>query len=216
MKLLKLIKKLYKSHDLTCRCIIQNLKYNNGRLNCVRGSGSLYIRDNCDVQLDGEARLILNASLCLGNREMIRSHRQSWLYLRTGAQLTVEDSFSIKEGAFIELGKYAQLVLHGGYINCGARILCRKYIEIGTGATIGPNVIIRDCDVHEIVGSIMTKPIKIGNHVWIGTNAIVLKGVTIGDGAIIGAGSVVTKDIPAHCLAVGNPAKVIRENVVWK
>lgn len=55
------------------------------------------------------------------------------------------------------------------------------------------------------------KPITIGDNVWIGGGAIVCPGVTIGDNSIIGAGAVVTKDIPAGVLAVGNPAKVIRE-----
>lgn len=49
---------------------------------------------------------------------------------------------------------------------------------------------------------------------WIGTNAIILKGVAIGDGAIIAAGAVVTKDVPAHTLVAGVPAKVIKENII--
>lgn len=53
-------------------------------------------------------------------------------------------------------------------------------------------------------------PVKIGNNVWIGGNVTILPGVTIGDGTTIGAGSVVTKDIPANVLAVGNPCKVIK------
>ena len=59
-------------------------------------------------------------------------------------------------------------------------------------------------------------PIVIGDHVWIGTNAIVLKGVTIGDGAVIAAGAVVTRDVPAHSLAAGVPARVIRSDVHWE
>ena len=55
------------------------------------------------------------------------------------------------------------------------------------------------------------KPITIGNDVWIAANVVVQGGVTIGDGAIIGAGSVVTKDIPAHTIAAGVPAKVVRK-----
>ena len=55
-----------------------------------------------------------------------------------------------------------------------------------------------------------THPVTIGNNVWICTGAIVLPGVTIGDNSVIGAGSVVTKDIPANSLAVGNPCRVIR------
>lgn len=54
------------------------------------------------------------------------------------------------------------------------------------------------------------KPIHVGNNVWIGAHVSVLPGVTIGDNCVIGAGSVVTKDIPANSLAVGNPCRVIR------
>lgn len=54
-------------------------------------------------------------------------------------------------------------------------------------------------------------PVHIGNNVWIGTNVIILPGVTIGDNAVIGAGSVVTKDIPPNVVALGTPCKVLRE-----
>ena len=54
-------------------------------------------------------------------------------------------------------------------------------------------------------------PIKVGNKVWIGANVTVLPGVTIGDDTVIGAGSVVTKDIPAGVIAVGNPCRVMRK-----
>ena len=55
-----------------------------------------------------------------------------------------------------------------------------------------------------------TTPVRIGNDVWIGLNAVVMDGVTIGDGAVIGAGAVVTKDIPPYAIAVGVPARVIK------
>lgn len=53
-------------------------------------------------------------------------------------------------------------------------------------------------------------PITIGSDCWIGGSVVVCPGVTIGDGTTIGAGSVVTKDVPARCVAVGNPARVIK------
>jgi len=55
-----------------------------------------------------------------------------------------------------------------------------------------------------------TKPVSIGNNVWIGENVCILSGVNIGDGCIIGANSVVNKDIPYNCIAVGSPAKVVK------
>ncbi len=54
------------------------------------------------------------------------------------------------------------------------------------------------------------KQVIIGNDVWIGAKSIILPGVTIGDGAVIGAGCVVTKDVPPYCVAVGNPARIIK------
>lgn len=56
------------------------------------------------------------------------------------------------------------------------------------------------------------KPVSIGENVWIGTHTVILPGVTIGDRTVIGAGSIVTKDIPANSVAVGNPARVIKKH----
>ena len=68
----------------------------------------------------------------------------------------------------------------------------------------------RLCYYLPITGFIFTLKIKIGNNVWIGDKACILGGVTIGDGAVIGANSVVTHSIPAHSIAVGSPARVIK------
>ena len=55
-------------------------------------------------------------------------------------------------------------------------------------------------------------PINLGNHVWVGTGATILPGVSLGDGAVVGAGAVVAKSVPPHAIVVGNPARVIRDN----
>ena len=83
---------------------------------------------------------------------------------------------------------------------------------------ISEDVIIRDSDNHCIkkTGYQKTKPIYIGNHVWIGLRATVLKGVTIGDGAIVAAGAVVNKDVPPKTLVGGVPARIISKNVEWE
>jgi acetyltransferase-like isoleucine patch superfamily enzyme len=112
-------------------------------------------------------------------------------------------------------------LVRGGYINCQSVISCANKIIIGEDAAIASGVYIYDSDHHKIISRYGEQtnesvPVVIGKHVWIGVGAIVLKGVTIGDSSIIGAGAVVTSDIPANCIAAGNPAVVIREGVVWK
>ena len=114
------------------------------------------------------------------------------------------------------------------YSDCGINIkvgervfinACRRFqdqggIEIGDGALIGHNTTIATLN-HDLNpekrASLTPSPVKIGKNVWIGSDCTILPGVEIGDGAIIGAGSVVTKSIPKNTIAVGNPAKVIKE-----
>jgi acetyltransferase-like isoleucine patch superfamily enzyme len=116
------------------------------------------------------------------------------------------------EGGRIEIGDFtgASAVV----------ISSRSGVKIGKYCNIGGNVRIFDHDFHALDADVRrgprgcddcaTKPINIGDDVFIGAQSIILKGVTIGDRAVIGAGSVVTKDVPADCIAAGNPARVIK------
>jgi acetyltransferase-like isoleucine patch superfamily enzyme len=101
----------------------------------------------------------------------------------------------------------------------GTSIVSYEKVEIGDGVLFGPNVIIMDCDGHladrrkaerEGDGPGVIKPVKIGNHAWIGYGAIILKGVTIGDYAVVGAYSVVNKDVAPGTVVGGNPAVTIK------
>lgn len=94
-------------------------------------------------------------------------------------------------------------------------------IAIGEDCMFAYGVSIRCGDSHSIIDLVTSKrinfasDISIANHVWIGTNAQILKGVSIGNNAIIAAGAVVTKEVPDHTLAAGVPAKVKKQNVTW-
>lgn len=128
--------------------------------------------------------------------------------------------------------KYGGQVTIGNdcYVGVGSKIWSGEKIIIGNSVLISHNCNIVDSNSHEIdaierddrykelilnghwndKGSIITKPINIGNNVWISFNVIILKGVTIGEGAIIAAGSLVTKDVESYTLVAGNPAKFVK------
>lgn len=138
------------------------------------------------------------------------------LEMYKNSEINIKNGFVIKSGAHVIIAEGASLNLGSGYINRHVKIRCFDNIEIGENVAISENVTIWDTDAHQIDNTtIKTQPVKIGNHVWIGTNVIILKGVNIGDGAVIAAGAVVNKSIPPHCLAGGVPAKVIKNNVKW-
>ena len=102
------------------------------------------------------------------------------------------------------------------YANTGLTILDENYVIFGDNVFIAPHVSIYTAG-HPIDAKIRNteveyaRPVTIGSDVWIGGNVVINPGVTIGNDVVIGSGSVVTKDIPSHVIAAGNPCKVIRE-----
>jgi acetyltransferase-like isoleucine patch superfamily enzyme len=100
----------------------------------------------------------------------------------------------------------------GVFINKGVVLEDSGGLSIGDGTHIGCNSVIMTTD-HSPgdIKKLELRPVRIGRDVWIGANVSVLPGVTIGDGAIIGAGSVVTTDIEPYVVAVGAPARKVRE-----
>lgn len=99
-------------------------------------------------------------------------------------------------------------------ISPGTHIVASDSISIGSNTMFASNCYVSDSDWHDTYDRTQEldkhAPIVIGDNCWFGVRAIIAKGVTIGDNSIIGAGAVVTKDIPANCIAAGNPARVVR------
>ena len=111
-------------------------------------------------------------------------------------------------GKFVHFGNHV-------YANFNLTMVDDTHIYVGDGTLFGPNVTVATAG-HPIdpairaTGCQFAAPVKIGKCCWIGAGSIILPGVTIGDGTVIGAGSVVTRDIPANVVAVGNPCRVLR------
>lgn len=105
----------------------------------------------------------------------------------------------------------------------GATMVCMGHgneLLIGKDCMFSKNIEIWNTDSHQItdmMGNVINDslPIHIGNHVWIGKNAFVLKGCDIGDNSVVGMGSMVTKDVLPNTIVAGIPAKTIKENILW-
>jgi acetyltransferase-like isoleucine patch superfamily enzyme len=138
--------------------------------------------------------------------------------LRIGEHVTFGDPDAGLPGAPLcvsarHAGSHISIGAHSRLTN-GVEMTALERIEIGERCLIGAGVRILDGDFHGVPvaerafeGS--KAAVQIGDQVWIGIHAMVLKGVRIGGGAVIGAGGVVTRDVPAGAVAVGNPAGVI-------
>lgn len=132
----------------------------------------------------------------------------------------VESPFYVEYGEMVEIGERT-------FINRNCSIMDNHFVRIGSETLIAPNVQILTAghpihahercvypypDEPERMNFVnKAAPVTIGDQCWIGAGAIIVPGVTIGDRTTIGAGAVVTKDIPSDCVAVGSPARVIKE-----
>jgi len=162
-----------------------------GRLACLRSGvcGTVAV----STQFDGPVHTSGETNLCVGE------------HCRLGRDVY----FETQEQGQIRIGSHVR-------INSGTVIVSYSQITIGDDCLIGEYVSIRDANHGMQPGCVMrcqrhtSKPIAIGNDVWIGRGVMILGGVTIGSGAIIGANSVVTHNIPERAIAGGVPARIIR------
>ena len=181
-------------------------------------------RDYWLRRLSGRATCVIEGKARLLQSAKIRNIRGNSRHISIGKHSLVAGELLVfAHGGQIFIGEWV-------YIGEGTRIWSAKSIRIGDRALISHNVNIFDSLTHplnaerrhehfkSIVQSghpldieLGERPVSIGQDVWIGANACVLRGVVLGDGAIVGAGSVVTTDVPPQTLVAGNPARVIRE-----
>jgi acetyltransferase-like isoleucine patch superfamily enzyme len=151
--------------------------------------------------------------------ERFRSTRDPGLVLGAGVRAHTWTTFNVEPTGVVEIGDGCALV--------GATFMCAERITLGRDVVVSYHVTIADSDFHPLDPdarkrdaianapfgdkthrpTFVTRPVTIGDGVWIGIGAIVLKGVTIGRGARIGAGAVVVRDVPEGGIVAGNPGK---------
>lgn len=173
------------------------------------------------VDLANSAECNITGVLTLNEELPHGSRKDALLQLRENACFELNGNFKVYYNSEIVVYPKGTLHLGYGYLNAGAQIRCMECITIGNRCAIGRNVMIMDYDAHTLIyengrKNDITSPVVIGNHVWIGAGATILKGVTIGDNAVIGAGAVVTKDVRENTVVAGVPAREIREISEWR
>jgi len=167
---------------------------------------------------------------------VVRGILRKFSFKKNGSLLRIEkgvrvwtNNGEISVGNRVLLHRYCKLSAYGAdqkaeiiigsntYIGDRTEIHAGRKVEIGNGCDISWDCNILDRDYHKLDSDTESiKPVKICDNVWIGCGCTILKGVTVGEGAVIAAGSVVTRDVAPHTLVGGNPARLIKENVVWR
>jgi acetyltransferase-like isoleucine patch superfamily enzyme len=150
------------------------------------------------------------------------------LNLFNGSSIIIGDNCQFRSGAITNLfglnhrclvstfRKDAWVKIGSGCGFSGTTIGAATSIEIGKDVMVGANSVISDFDWHSLDpyhrndGEILSRPISIGDRVWIGANSIILKGTIIGENTVVGAGSVVTGKLPPNMICAGNPCKPIK------
>jgi maltose O-acetyltransferase len=173
-------------------------------------AGDLYIADDPELAADAlRARRLQDAFNATGADQGTQRRRILGELLGAfGADSEIRPPFYCDYGRFISIGART-------FANFGLVALDVAAITIGDDVQIGPNVQLLT-PTHPVAAEPRrakweaARPISIADNVWLGGGVIVLPGVHIGENAVVGAGAVVTRDLPANVVAVGNPARIVR------
>ena len=167
-----------------------------------------------------KGRLRLRGDLLLGFQGgLVPRECETILFVDAAAELTVRGDFGLAQGSRMQLYGCGKLDIGP---ECGfnedAYIWCESRITLGRDVRAGRGVCIRDTNGHWMnsPGYGLSKPIEIGDHVWLCDECKIMPGVRIGSGSIIGSRAVVFTNVPPNSLVLGNPAKVVCSNVKWK
>ena len=175
-------------------------------------TGELYLPDDNEIMKEQSAcmELLYDFNATRPSEAEKRIALLKKMFAEIGEGCWIEPPFRANWGGHnVHFGK-------GVYANFNLTLVDDTHIYVGDHTMIGPNVTIATGG-HPVLPALRERgmqynmPVRIGKNCWIGAGSLIMPGVTIGDNSVIGAGSVVTRDIPANVVAVGNPCRVMRE-----
>ncbi|MCX5384597.1 sugar O-acetyltransferase [Streptomyces sp. NBC_00083] len=174
-------------------------------------AGEWYLPDDPELLADSRRRI----QLCAAYDAAVTAPAAERHAILAELLGSVDPSVRVRQPFRCDFG-YNISIGAGTFVNFGAVFLDTGAISVGADVQIGPNVQLLT-PTHEMdaerrrAGWEKAQPVTIGDNVWLGAGVIVCPGVTIGANTVVGAGAVVTRDLPPGVLAVGNPARVVRE-----
>ncbi len=152
----------------------------------------------------------------------LRARNPGEFFLGKGAEVHIGNDVLLERKVRFSLGENARVFVGDNtYLGDFTNVLAIEEISIGKGCAISWHVLFMDTSSHPLgfegeKASTRIAPIRVQDHVWIGCRAVILKGVTIGEGAIVANNAVVTRSVPPATMVGGNPARVIKKDVVWE
>lgn len=186
------------------------------------GKGKIIPYKYSVIELNRGAKVYLaEGDIEIGCDRLKKSKTETLVRMRENAVWREEEGCKISYGCMLDILQNAELDSKYFTMNCNSVLVASHKINLGHDVMIGRNVIIYDSDFHEILaldGQILnqSEDVTIGDHVWIGVNVVVLKGVSLGNGSVIAANTLVTKNVD-NKLLVANENKLItlNENILW-
>lgn len=190
----------------------------NGLLRALTRDALIRVGKDCHLEIEGELRL--GGDLDFGRSYYKKPVASTHLAIRKNGRMTTAGPFIICAGADVEVFSGGHLDIgSGGGSNVGLTVVCADHIKLGNSVMMGRHVTIRDNNGGHwmnLPGYKNSKPVEIGDHVWLCEGCTIMPGVKIGTGAVVGAKAVVFNNVPANTLVTGNPAEVVCEQVEWK